>query len=298
MLSGILWLITNIGLGFYNIFWAITHPVAWLDWSDKAAVARWIYYGGSVEFFFAVLDIFLLLFIVGLFRRPFLWGVVRILEGFANGVGRIFAWAGLIMVLQQIMIVFLQRIFRVSEISVGPFGIDFTKDLSWWSEELKLYNALIVALCCAYTFTQGGHVRVDLFYSGMKHHSRRVVDMLGSIFFMLPTMVMIWLYGWYFLWRHLVTPKINATEQFQMVERKSALLKWNIETTGFSPNGFDAYFLFKILLVAFAGMMFLQAWAFFFRSYLEWVEGPESAEKYLDKDSLEDETADRAAEIH
>ena len=39
-------------------------------------------------------------------------------------------------------------------------------------------------------------------------------------------------------------------------------------------------------MVIFAGMVFLQAVAFFFRSYLEWKEGPASAGKYLDKDSL------------
>ncbi len=38
---------------------------------------------------------------IGLFRRAFLWGVVRVLEGFANTVGRFAAWAGLFMVLQQ-----------------------------------------------------------------------------------------------------------------------------------------------------------------------------------------------------
>ena len=59
-----------------------------------------------------------------------------------------------------------------------------------------------------------------------------------------------------------------------------------METIGFSPNGFTAYFLFKILLVAFAGLIFLQAIAFFYRSYLEYVEGFESEGKYLDKDNL------------
>ena len=33
---------------------------------------------------------------------------------------------------------------------------------------------------------------------------------------------------------------------------QSAMLKWNVETIGFSPNGFNGYFLFKILLVPFA----------------------------------------------
>ncbi len=59
-----------------------------------------------------------------------------------------------------------------------------------------------------------------------------------------------------------------------------------METIGFSPNGFTAYFLFKILLVAFAAMVFLHAIAFLYRSYLEYVEGPDSVGKYLDKDSL------------
>ena len=67
--------------------------------------------------------------------------------------------------------------------------------------------------------------------------------------------------------------------------RTSKLLKWDVETIGFSPNGFDGYFLFKILLISFAGLMFLQAITFFFRSLLEFLEGEESRDRYLDRDS-------------
>lgn len=67
---------------------------------------------------------------------------------------------------------------------------------------------------------------------------------------------------------------------------KARAVRWNVETIGFSPNGFNGYFLFKVLMVAFAGMVFIQSVAFFYRSYLEWKEGPESDGKYLDKDSL------------
>lgn len=292
------WISGNLLEGVYNLGYALSHPHLWLDWSEKQALGRFIYYGGSVEFFFAVLILFLAILLVGLFARGFLWGVVRGLEGFANVTGRFFAWAGLLMVLQQVMIIFLQRIFRVSEISVGPFGSAFTKDLSWWSEELKLYNAMIVCLCCAYTFTQGGHVRVDLFYAGMRHRAKRFMDMFGSLFFMMPAMVLVWMYGWFFLWRNLVTPKISASDSIDMVMRKAGVLKWNVETIGFSPNGFNAYFLFKVLLVGFAGMMFLQACAYFYRSLLEFIEGEESAGKYLDKDVLDDEVAEAAAAAH
>ncbi|WP_293447234.1 TRAP transporter small permease subunit [Planktotalea sp.] len=283
--DGLLWFIQNIGMAFYNFGYAVSHPASWLDWSNSQSMMRFIYYGGSVEFFFVVFTAFLVLTAVGMWRNSVMWGTVRILEGFANTVGRFFAWAGLLMVLQQIVIVFMQRIFTRPDISFG-FGIPLQFDISWFAEELKLYNALVVCLCVTYTFVQGGHVRVDLVYSAVKYRTKKVIDMVGSLIFMMPTAVLIWMYGWYFMWRHLVTPKVSASDSIELLMRKSKLLKWNVETIGFSPNGFTAYFLFKLLLVAFTAMVFLQAIAFFYRSYLEWKEGPESEGKYLDKDTL------------
>ena len=49
----------------------------------------------------------------------------------------------------------------IAAIKEQDFGIPLQFDISWWGEELKLYNAMIVALCCTYTFVQGSHVRVD-----------------------------------------------------------------------------------------------------------------------------------------
>ncbi|SLN16598.1 Tripartite ATP-independent periplasmic transporters, DctQ component [Roseovarius albus] len=285
MLDAILWFFQNIGLAFYNFGYAITHPQLWLNWSDKEALMRFVYYGGSVEFFYVVLTAFLVLTAFGIWKNQFMWGCVRVLEGFANAVGRFFAWAGLLMVIQQIIIVFIQRIFARPDIVLG-FGIPLELDISWWSEELKFYNALVVALCCTYTFVQGGHVRVDLIYSAVKFRTKKVIDMVGCLIFMMPMAVLTWMYGWYFLWRHLIVPKPSASDTLERLLLKSRAVRWNVETIGFSPNGFNGYFLFKILLVAFAAMVFIHAIAFFYRSYLEWKEGPESENKYLDKDSL------------
>jgi len=257
-----------------------------VDQATKETIMTIVYYGGSKEFFATVFIAFLGLTALGLWRRPIMWGAVRVLEGVANTVGRFFAWAGLLMVLQQIMIIFLQRIFRVAEIELGPLGYAFAKDLSWWGEELKLYNAMIVTLCAAYTFVQGGHVRVDLVYSAVSYRTKRIIDMVGSLIFMMPVAVLTWMYAWYFLWRHLITPKPSASDTLDRLMMKARAVRWNVETIGFSPNGFDAYFLFKVLLVAYCGLIFLQAIAFFYRSYLEFAEGEESEGKYLDKDSL------------
>ena len=285
MLDAILWFFQNIGLAFYNFGYAITHPASWLNWADKQALMRFVYYGASVEFFFVVFVGLLVLTGVGLWKNSFMWGCVRVLEGFANTVGRFFAWAGLLMVIQQIVIVFIQRIFARPDIVLG-FGIPLELDISWWSEELKFYNALVVALCCTYTFVQGGHVRVDLVYSAISHRAKRVVDMLGCVLFMMPMAALTWMYGWFFMWRHLIVPNPSASDTLDRLLMKARAVRWNVETIGFSPNGFNGYFLFKILLIAFAAMVFIHAVAFFYRSYLEWKEGPESENKYLDKDSL------------
>ena len=289
IVNGVFWVFQNTILAFYNIGYALYNPGTWLNWSEPASIMRFVYYGGSVEFFFAVLLFILVLFSLGVLKPSFMWGQIRILEGFANTVGRFFAWAGLIMVLQQVLIVVMQRIFTRPDIVLG-FGVPLSYDISWYAEELKLYNALVVSLCATYTFVQGGHVRVDLFYAGAQFRTKKIVDMFGSLVFMLPMAVIIWMYGWYFLWRHLIVPKPSASESLDRLLAKSKILKWNVETIGFSPNGFTGYFLFKILLVAFAGMIFIHAVAFFMRSFQELREGQASENKYKDLDELPDLT--------
>jgi TRAP-type mannitol/chloroaromatic compound transport system permease small subunit len=295
----IVWVLQNFALAPYHLFLAIFNPGDWLNWGNPESLARFIYYGGSVEFFFVVFTVFLFITILGMaWKREILWWCVRALEGVANTVGRIAAWAGLLMVLQQVMIVFLQRIFRVAEIQLGPLGTAFVQDLSWWGEGLKFYNALIVCLCVSYTFVQGGHVRVDLVYSAVKFRTKRMIDMVGSIVFMMPAIVLTYMYAWFFMWRHLVVPGPSASVELDRMLMQARVLRWNVETIGFSPNGFNAYFLFKILIVAFCALVFLQAMAFFWRSYLEWLEGPESEAKYLDRDFMGDEAEDLEHAIH
>ncbi|OYX44285.1 MAG: C4-dicarboxylate ABC transporter permease [Rhodobacterales bacterium 32-67-9] len=297
MVDAIGWFFASILNAFANVFYALTHPGEWLAWLPyinkpmptpevKESLMRFIYYGASREFFFVLLVIFLVLTAIGLWRRPVMWAYVRGLEWFANTLGRIVAWVGLIMVIQQIVIVFLQRIFRVAQIEFGAFGIGFTKDLSWWSEELKLYNAMIVALCVTYTFVQGGHVRVDLVYSNVSYRWKKAIDMVGSLVFMVPVAVLTWLFAWSFFWRVMVVPNTSASDTLDKLLLKAKAVRWNIETIGFSPNGFDAYFLFKLLILSFVALTFLHAIAFFYRSLLEWIEGPASEGKYLDRDSL------------
>ena len=295
--SPILWIVSHFISAFPNIFTALTQPSLWLDWvswekttEDKQSLMRFIYYGASIELFFATTIILALYTAVAMYYRPLMWKTVTSLEAVANAIGRFFAWAGLTMVLIQIVIIFIQRVFAVSEITIG-FGLAFSFDVSWWSESLKLYNAMIVALCVTYTFVQGGHVRVDLIYSAVGYRAKRIIDMFGSIFFMLPASILLRMYSWFFLWRHLIVPKPSASDTVEKLVMKARALRWNVETIGFSPNGFNAYFLFKILILAYTGLVMIHALAFFYRSFLEWREGEEAEGRHLDLDIRTSEEA-------
>ena len=286
LLSGILWFVQGLFYAVTNLFTAISNPQLWLDWSDKQALMRFIYYGGSTELFFVFLLSFFIIVAAGWFSPRFMWGFVRMSEGLSNTVGRLIAWGGLIMVIQQVVIVFLQRIFARPDIVIG-FGIPIEYGVSWFAEELKLYNAAIICLCISYTFVQGGHVRVDLFYAPASFRKKKIIDMCGALFFMIPMAALMWLYSWFFMWRHLITPKVSASDKIELMLRKAKVLKWNVETIGFSANGFSAYFLFKVLMVAMVAFIFLQAVSFFCRSLAEYREGEKSDGKFLDLDGKE-----------
>ncbi|MDG1764674.1 MAG: TRAP transporter small permease subunit [Paracoccaceae bacterium] len=297
--SPILWILSQFLSAFPNAYSALSQPNLWLDWiswekttEDKQSLMRFIYYGASIELFFALSVTLVFYTALAIFYRPLMWKTVSALETLANTTGRFFAWAGLTMVLIQIVIIFIQRIFAVSEITIG-FGLAFSFDVSWWSESLKLYNAMIVALCVTYTFVQGGHVRVDLIYSAVGYRTKRLIDMFGSIFFMLPAAILLWMYSWFFLWRHLIVPKPSASDTVEKLVMKARALRWNVETIGFSPNGFNAYFLFKMLILAYTALVLIHAVAFFYRSFLEWSEGEESEGKYLDLDIRTSEEVER-----
>ena len=297
--SPLLWVFSNFLSAFPNVFAALTQPTLWLDWvswekttEDKQSLMRFIYYGASIELFFALSIILIFYTVIAVFYRPLMWKTVTSLETLANTTGRFFSWAGLTMVLIQIVIIFIQRIFAVSEITIGV-GLAFSFDVSWWSESLKLYNAMIVALCVTYTFVQGGHVRVDLVYSVVSYRAKRVIDMFGSIFFMLPAAILLWMYSWFFMWRHLIVPKPSASDTVEKLVMKARALRWNVETIGFSPNGFNAYFLFKMLILAYTGLIMIHAISFFYRSFLEWSEGEESEGKHLDLDIRTSEEVER-----
>jgi hypothetical protein len=114
MIDFIVWVLQNIALAPYHLFLAITNPGAWLNWSNPEAVMRFIYYGASVEFFFVVFTTFLVITALGVLEAARSCGAGARAGGHGQRDRPHRRLGGPLMVLIQVMIVFLQRIFRVA----------------------------------------------------------------------------------------------------------------------------------------------------------------------------------------
>jgi hypothetical protein len=121
-MDAIIWFLQGMWSGIAGPIHVLLNLGTYLDFSNPENILRVVYYGASVQLFFLFFNTLVAVFVIGIFYRRFLWGVVVGLEGFANVVGRIAAWAGLLMVLQQVMVIFLQSIFRAARSLSGRSG--------------------------------------------------------------------------------------------------------------------------------------------------------------------------------
>lgn len=97
-------------------------------------------------------------------------------------IGRTSAWLAFALVLVTALIVVMRYAFRTGSISL--------------QESIIYINALIFVLGAAYTLKEQGHVRVDIFYRKLSPNGQALIDCLGYILFLLPSMVYIIYVSW------------------------------------------------------------------------------------------------------
>ncbi len=110
--------------------------------------------------------------------------IYRLIDALNEAVGRTIAWATLIMVLVQTLLVVLRYIFAAPDL----LGISTI----WWQELIVYLHGLLIMLAAAYTLLHDGHVRVDIFYREATTRQRDWTDLLGSILFLMPVCWIIW----------------------------------------------------------------------------------------------------------
>jgi len=104
------------------------------------------------------------------------------LESFIEHVGRAIAWLTLAMVLIMFVVVFLRFVMDIGWI--------------WLQESVNYMHAFVFMLGAAYTMKHDGHVRVDIFYRTMSAKKQAVVDLLGTLFLLLPFSIFVFYVCW------------------------------------------------------------------------------------------------------
>ena len=150
------------------------------------------------------------------------------LEAVVDSVGRAFAW----LVLAVVFFLFVQNPLR-EYVGRGQF---FANDMG------QLSHAAVFMIGVAYAWRWDRQVRVDLFYRRMSPRPRAAVNLLGTVFLLLPWLALV-------AWdaAPAVIDSVKLLEQFP-------------------ESGSPGFFVMKSVLLAFVAMLALQAAAVIARS--------------------------------
>ena len=96
----------------------------------------------------------------------------NLLDRISELTGRATAWLTLAMVIVTFVVVVMRYVFDAG--------------LIWLQESVVWMHAFVFMVGAAYTLAQEEHVRVDIFYRGMKPRWRAWVDATGVVVFLLP----------------------------------------------------------------------------------------------------------------
>ena len=114
-----------------------------------------------------------------------------------------------------------------------------------WVIELEWHLfSLIFLLGIPYAMQQDRHVRVDLFYERFGKRDKRLVDIIGTLIFLLPWSVVLFYTSWQY-----------------------AADAWSAGEGSPNPNGIPYFFPIKAVVPFAAALLFLQGIAVIWKSY-------------------------------
>jgi len=162
--------------------------------------------------------------------------IVSFLDGLAELLGRFASVFAPLMLLVTCYVVVTRYVLNTGSVAV---------------QDLVTYcNALIFTLGAGYALKHDAHVRVDIFYSQAKPRTKALVNLVGTLFMLLPVMVFLLLTCWNYV--------------------ASA---WAIREGSPDTGGLPYVYLLKTLILVLGGVLILQGVAEALRSLLQLLEG-------------------------
>ena len=136
--------------------------------------------------------------------------------------GKSVAWLTVVMVLLTFTIVVLRYGFNLGWI--------------WLQESVTYLHVMVFTVVAAWTLQQDGHVRVDIFYAKMSVKNRALVDLAGTLLFLVPFCVFVLIIAW---------PYIASS--------------WKVLETSREAGGLPMVFLLKSLILVLPALLLGQA---------------------------------------
>ena len=147
---------------------------------------------------------------------------VSSLQTFTQFIGRMCRWFSLAMVIVTCSVVILRYLFDYSSIAM---------------QEVVMYlHASLFMFGAAYTWQQNGHVRVDVIYHKWPASIQQRIDLLGTLFLLLPTCLFLMYISWDYV-----------------------MLAWQYGEKSHEAGGLPFVYLLKTLIVILPALLIIQA---------------------------------------
>ena len=156
---------------------------------------------------------------------------IRLISGINRAIGEVLSWLALAMVLICFTVVVQRYVFHVSVLAL--------QDLYVW-----MSGAMFTGVA-GFALMRDDHVRVDIFYRPASIRRKAIADLVGVVIFLLPFMIVVFLYG------------------LPYVQRS-----WRIWEGSANIGGMPGLFVLKTFILVFAVLVGLQGIAIAARSIL------------------------------
>ena len=163
--------------------------------------------------------------------RKFLLALAGGLDRLSQGTGKAVSWLTLFMVIVTCIVVVLRYVFDLGWI--------------WLQESVTWMHSMVFMIGAAYTLQREDHVRVDIRYRNMSVRKQAWVNVLGTLFLLLPTTLLIF---------------------FSSLEYVGS--SWRYQEVSQEAGGLPALFLLKAMIPLGAMLLSLQGLALGLRSLL------------------------------
>ena len=162
---------------------------------------------------------------------------INIIRSLVDWSGRSISWLSLLMVCITFTVVVLRYVFDIGSIAL--------------QESITYCHAMIFLVGAAWTMQQQAHVRVDIFYSKFSDEAKAWVDLVGSLFLLIPVMVFISWVSWEYV-----------------------ASSWTVFEGSREAGGLAGVFLLKTLILIFAFLLILQGIAQALESIITIISPP------------------------